>query len=78
MTSTFAATLRRYREGRGLRQIELARRAGVTPTAVCLLEQGKRNPSLPMLGRLADALGLDDGERRTFVSAAGFKIGERP
>lgn len=76
-TETFAGTLRRYREDRGLRQHQLADRAGVSQTAVCLFELGQRMPSLPTMRRLADALALRPRERRTLIEAAGYRIGER-
>lgn len=76
-TDTFAATLRRYRESRGLRQHQLAAGAGVSQTAVCLFESGQRMPSLPTMRRLADALALTSRERRTLIEAAGYRIGDR-
>jgi hypothetical protein len=55
----------------GLSQLELARRAGVTQSVVNAYESGRRQPSLPMLARLAKAAGSElemtvrpDGPRR--------------
>ncbi len=42
----------------GLDQKDLAAKVGITPAALCLIEQGKRNPSLSTLGLLATALGV--------------------
>jgi len=50
-------TLRALREGRGLSQSELARRTGSPRTYLIALEQGKHEPSLDLLGRIATALG---------------------
>lgn len=77
MADTFAATLRRYREDRGLRQYQLADRAGVSRTAVSLFELGQRMPSLPTMRRLADALALTPRERRALIEAAGYRIGDQ-
>lgn len=47
------------RKGKGLNQVELAKKAGVTTAYVSQLEGGqKRNPSLDVLKRLAKALGV--------------------
>jgi transcriptional regulator with XRE-family HTH domain len=47
------------RESRGMTQRTLAKRAQVTPGYIAQLETGlKRNPSLPVLRRLAKALGV--------------------
>ena len=50
--------LKRLREERGLTQAELAKKASVTEAYVSMIEAGKRkSPSLPVLRRLAHALG---------------------
>jgi transcriptional regulator with XRE-family HTH domain len=72
-----AASLRTLRQTRGLSQTELARLAGVTPSAVSQAERGDRGLSLETLLRLAEALdmSLDDllhGERRT-----PYRVGRR-
>jgi XRE family transcriptional regulator of biofilm formation len=55
--------LRRWRRERGLTQEELAKKAGVTKFYISQLETGIRhNPSLPVLRRLAKALGVSAGE----------------
>lgn len=52
--------LRRLRTARGVTQAALAERAGVSLIYVQSLEQGvRRSPSLPVLERLADALGVE-------------------
>jgi len=51
--------LRTLREQRGLTQNQVASRAGVTKPYLSQLESGARkNPSLPVLKRLAKALGV--------------------
>lgn len=52
------ARLKRLREARGLSQRALARACGVTSQAVSLIEAGRREPSLAMARRLAEALGV--------------------
>ena len=49
-------TIRRLRSDIELSQQELAARASVTPSFMSLLESGKRQPSLKVLRRLAEAL----------------------
>jgi transcriptional regulator with XRE-family HTH domain len=51
--------LKRLRERRGLTQVQLAKRAKVAQGYVAMLESGERkSPSLPVLRRLAKALGV--------------------
>jgi transcriptional regulator with XRE-family HTH domain len=54
-----STVLRTLREQKGLTQEHVAKRAGVTKPYLSQLESGKRkNPSLPVLKRLAKALGV--------------------
>ncbi len=55
-TDIFPVRLRSAREKRDLRQGELAKRAGLQPSAVSHFETGSRKPSFDNLRRLADAL----------------------
>ncbi len=73
------AALRERREALGIPRTELARRIGVTPTYVWLLETAKprRNgePSRPtpsVLERWADALGMDHRYRDQVLHMAGY------
>jgi transcriptional regulator with XRE-family HTH domain len=51
--------LKALREKKGLSQAEVAKRTGVTRFYVSQLESGlRKNPSLPVLKRLARALGV--------------------
>lgn len=55
----------------GLRREEVAVRAGVSVDYLARLEQGRdRNPSAAVIGALADALLLDDADRRHFSMLA--------
>jgi transcriptional regulator with XRE-family HTH domain len=54
--------LKRIREAAGLGQAELARRAGLTPGAVCNLEHARRSdPRYSTVVALAAALGVEPG-----------------
>jgi transcriptional regulator with XRE-family HTH domain len=49
----------RLREGQGLTQRDLARKAKVTAAYVAMIETGvRKSPSLPVLKRIAKALGV--------------------
>lgn len=52
----------RLRERKGLTQHELAAEADMHQTYLCDLENGKRNVTVDVLDRLAEALGKDIGE----------------
>ena len=56
-----ATPLAAYRKWRGLKQVELAARAGLQQAYVSELEAGKKTPSLDALQALAAALDLDVG-----------------
>jgi transcriptional regulator with XRE-family HTH domain len=58
-STRFARQLTAARSRAGLSQYELARRAGLTPQALSLLELGKREPNWVTVQRLAAALGVD-------------------
>jgi len=59
VADTLADTLNRTRQSKGWSARELARRAGVSVTAVTSAEQGKHEPSLPVLRSLPRALEVD-------------------
>jgi predicted ATPase/transcriptional regulator with XRE-family HTH domain len=68
--SSFAEVLRGFREQGCLTQEELAERAGITVNAVGALERGERRRPYPHTVRaLAEALGLDEGQRARLVHA---------
>ena len=51
--------VRRLREARGWNQAKLAVEAGMAPSAVNQIENGKRSPSASSLTKLAGALGVE-------------------
>lgn len=58
----FAESLRYKRKLQNLTQEALAERLGVTPHTIQSYEAGRREPDFQMLGRLADALGIQPWE----------------
>jgi transcriptional regulator with XRE-family HTH domain len=55
----FGSTLREVRRARGLTQEELALVGGLDRTYTSLLERGLQTPTLTVLFRLAEALGVE-------------------
>jgi len=55
---TLGQVLKQRRTALALTQRELALRLGVKASHIAYLENGRRRPSLSLLGRLADVLGL--------------------
>jgi transcriptional regulator with XRE-family HTH domain len=62
------AEIRRFREDAGLPKAAIARIAGIHPTHLRLIEEGQRDASASVLGRIAAALG-SDYSRRLFPSS---------
>src|SRR5258708_15188328 len=56
---TLGPVIKRQREALGLTQRELALKFGVKPSHVAYLENDRRRPSLMLLSRIADVLGLE-------------------
>ena len=56
-----ARAIKLIRTASGLRQKEIAVRVGVTSNYISLVENGKREPSVAFLRRLATALGVQVG-----------------
>ena len=54
--------IKRLREARGWIQAKLAVEAGMAPSAVNQIENGKRSPSANSLNKLAGALGVEVGD----------------
>jgi len=55
--------VKKMREEQGVTQAQLAKKAGVTEAYVSMIEGGvRKNQSLPILKRLARALGVPVGE----------------
>ena len=57
-----ARNLRRIRHEKGLTQEELAYQASVNRSYISMLENGTYSASVTMLGKLANALGIDPAE----------------
>lgn len=70
--TTFAARLRWWRENRGLSQLALAGRTGVSQRHLSFLELGRAAPSRDMVGRLAAALDVPLRQHNALLLAAGF------
>lgn len=60
--NTLGEILKKRRQAMGMSQLELAELLGVRASHVGYLEQGRRGPSLSLLSRIAEILGLDKGE----------------
>jgi transcriptional regulator with XRE-family HTH domain len=58
MPERFGAVLRRMREEAGMTQAQLGFRSNISPTAICRLEAGKREPRLRTIVALANALDM--------------------
>lgn len=58
----FGIVLRIYRQEKGLTQEQLGERVDVVRSFICSLENGNRQPSLQMVLKLADALGVEPGD----------------
>jgi len=54
--------VRRFREAKNMTQAELAAKAKVTRPYITMIENGRKEPSLAVLRRLAKALGVPVAE----------------
>jgi transcriptional regulator with XRE-family HTH domain len=70
--AAFGAGLRRWRERRGLSQLELAGAAETTQRHVSFLESGRATPSREMILRLAAVLDLPLRQQNALFLAAGY------
>ncbi|UOF90834.1 helix-turn-helix domain-containing protein [Fodinisporobacter ferrooxydans] len=52
----YGKNIKRIRESRNMTQTELAERVGVTQEHISRLENEDRNPSFPLLEKIADSL----------------------
>jgi transcriptional regulator with XRE-family HTH domain len=67
--------LRRYRLRSGRTQKQLAEAAGVSQNYIALLETGQRQrPSLELLLKLSQLLGLSEAERSSILQASGQTV----
>lgn len=58
MNTNFAKAFRVIRAAYGLQQSELAERIGISASQLCLIEKGKRQPSLRVVMNLGSAIGV--------------------
>lgn len=83
---TLGAVLKEQREALALTQRALAQKVGVRASHIAYLENGRRNPSLSLLGRIAKTLGLNKQglfllafpEAKTLVNPAAPAAPEKP
>lgn len=71
-TDPAGALLRHWRTLRGLSQLALANRAGLSARHVSFVETGRSRPSREVLLRIGDELGIPLRERNTILLAAGY------
>ena len=71
--AVFPALLKFWRGRRGLSQLDLALRAGVSPKHVSFLETARSKPSEEMVMLLAGTLALSPRQRDELLVAAGFQ-----
>lgn len=71
----FGMLLRRHRQQRGLRQADLAQKAGHgwNKTHISRVENGEKPPPEVMVLTIANALNLNGSDYREFVEAAGYR-----
>jgi transcriptional regulator with XRE-family HTH domain len=66
---TFAVNLTAAREAHNWSVAELAKRADLNESAIYRLQHGQRQPTLPAILRLADALGMTGSDLIEGVTA---------
>jgi transcriptional regulator with XRE-family HTH domain len=71
------SALRTLREERGITQTELARTAGISPSAISQAERGKRGLSVDTLLTLSDRLGMTLDELLQGSHSPGYRLGRR-
>ena len=64
--------LRSWRASKGMSQLDLALRAGVSPRHLSFIETGRSSPSREMLVALSEALDVPFRERNVILLAAGY------
>jgi transcriptional regulator with XRE-family HTH domain len=69
---SFAASLRWWRRHRGLSQLDLAGRTGISQRHLSFLELGRASPSREMVIRLAAGLDVPLRQHNALLVAAGF------
>ncbi len=82
---TLGEAIKRGRDALLMTQRELAEKVGVRASHIAYIENGQRGPSLPLLRRIADTLGLDrrellflsHPEARILVGSLGDESGSK-
>ncbi len=77
ITGRVAASLRALRAARNLSQHDLAKLAGVTPSAISQAERAERGLSLTTMARLSDALGITIDDLLRGQDPRAYRIGRR-
>src|SRR5690242_2740596 len=73
--SNFSEALEKFRKGRGLAKQDLAERAGLTASYISHLTRGSRTtPSQETVVKLAEALKLEDEEKKYLFHSAGLSL----
>lgn len=73
LTVQFGRRLRQLRLDRGLSQAALSEGAGITPEYVSRLERGLVNPSMAVLARVAESLGVEVRELFDFRTSKSHR-----
>jgi len=68
----FPAKVRWWRKQRGISQLDLAQRAGISQRHLSFLELGRSKPSREMIELIASALNVPLREHNTLLVAAGY------
>jgi transcriptional regulator with XRE-family HTH domain len=77
ITGRVAASLKALRRARDLSQHDLAKLAGVTPSAISQAERAERGLSLTTMARLSDALGITIDDLLRGEDQRVYRIGRR-
>ena len=59
INSSVGANIRRIREEKGMMQVELAEKVGISQAMICQIERGTKNPSLQVSAEIAKVLHCD-------------------
>ena len=68
-SNSFGVVLRTFRQEKGVTQEQLSERVDVVRSFICMLESGKKRPSLDMFFQLANALEVRPGEFADAIAA---------
>ncbi len=71
---TIGANIRRFRNAKGLRQEDLAEKAGLTPNYIGMIERGEKTPSLETFITIVNAIGVSADMVLTDVLESGYSV----